>query len=369
MNDNDTYQWARSAHGPVCNRDEHVTCYGCGSDMVFVSKHVRLCNGTPYNVRAHYRHKTTNVCSKESVDHIVAKELVKKYLDRFKLYKECKCGARIPIIITGDADVEVSWGAFRLDVGVRTKGEVTGAVEILKTHDVGDEKAKALSDGGLAWVEVYAEDVLKCVETKNVNLCVFRCANMTCEGCMNAIRKRKIRSAREKVEAEWREHMQDVMTREDVVNEARAKYVKLRDAKTNNDEVWSKLSEFVYKSVSDYAQEIGLTQERMSDVKEHTEQLLNGAHVLTCGKYKGCTIDHVESVDRSYLVWLAGYSIGDQGVYKASTQSSKFMSREMCEYAKQCLDGTCYACGDEIPDWETYKWKNLCGRCYYKYRQ
>lgn len=68
-----------------------------------------------------------------------------------------------------------------LDVGFTASGHVTGAVEILHTHHVGEHKCTRMTNAGLKWVEVEAERVLEARAGDPV-YCV-RGSDKVCERC------------------------------------------------------------------------------------------------------------------------------------------------------------------------------------------
>lgn len=137
-----------------------AACYECGDMMTSVVAHKRARDGATYSVRAYFRHKSNAACSGESWQHQAAKHRV--VAEEFGLYLLCKeCGSPVHVGLTGVAQAEQSWESYYLDVGFSQDSTVVGAVEIWHTHAIPDEKARAMTDAKLTWVEVRAENVLR----------------------------------------------------------------------------------------------------------------------------------------------------------------------------------------------------------------
>lgn len=175
--------YAKGPCGPVLAEHEgdKANCYVCKEPVYVKREHKRRRNGIEHTVRAHFCHYPSSTCrgenaGGESADHLAAKDKVVQGAGPFVF--RCRCGTNIPVHIEGTRQLEVRWHDRRLDVGVLCDGVVVGAIEVLHSHAMEDDKVDELTSGGLAWCEVRAKDVfsspVRCV----------RCAVTLCDACI-----------------------------------------------------------------------------------------------------------------------------------------------------------------------------------------
>ena len=158
-------EWAKGPSGPV-QAAEGVTaeCYDCGEAVTAVKEHKRKRDGIEHHVRSFFRHSSDSTCKGESWQHKAAKHRVAT--TAFHFYSSCMhCIQPCKQLIGGTAHEECMWcydgHRHYLDVGFITSGHVTGAVEILHTHQVDEHKRARMTTAGLKWVEVEAERILE----------------------------------------------------------------------------------------------------------------------------------------------------------------------------------------------------------------
>jgi hypothetical protein len=167
-----------------------------------VTSHKRTRNGIKHDVREHFAHNPGSACRGESVEHLAAKDALVKHAHRWKFMIRCNSCTTVKDIDVGGPNfvTERPWSGFFLDVGVEcTDGVVVGAIEVLKTHPVGPEKAAALTAGGLAWCEVRASDVLALVAGSLHSLEATQAAPYTCLRCTDTIAAEQETRARAKI--------------------------------------------------------------------------------------------------------------------------------------------------------------------------
>lgn len=119
----------------------------------------------------HYAHRPEDKCTAnqpETALHLNMKFYIyKQLLQTRKIYTEdsCEgyCGAkRKQVWLEGwdRVDVEFAIDSFRPDIALMSKGKVIGAIEILVTHPVSEQKARYFNDQGFFWIEVRAKETL-----------------------------------------------------------------------------------------------------------------------------------------------------------------------------------------------------------------
>lgn len=156
--------YAHAAHKSL----EPFWCFECKKELV-------LHKGKK---RTHFQHKADphSSCSgggPETEEHQKAKQLLADHLDRWRFIKNCSsCGQR-----TGETTSFSALGGFRAkiessfnvgaeqrrlqpDVTVFHGSEKIAAIEVLKTHAVGDEKRRILSEAGIQVFEVEADQII-----------------------------------------------------------------------------------------------------------------------------------------------------------------------------------------------------------------
>lgn len=202
--DYESSSWALDDEGKLVHA-EHTctgkvfTCLECKGAMARRGKYSRgitRCGvTTSIPVRAHFYHRQGTLdlpsCGGESVEHRAAKLVVAR--DRPKLVFRCTgCEKRFPVHYQDTVQVgteEVPFKGLRLDVGFTDPtGRVAGAVEIYKTHRIGEDKATLLTASDIAWAEVSARAVLAPRERGELDegdrvIEVLRCAIDLCGEC------------------------------------------------------------------------------------------------------------------------------------------------------------------------------------------
>src|SRR5262249_33469976 len=130
-------------------------------------RHVILKLGS---VRAHhYAHRPEDICiasQPETALHINTKfHIYNQLLKAQKLYisEPCTayCGAeRLQLWLQAWVKVEVEYAvsSFRPDVALLSNHRVMGAIEVLVTHSVQEQKAHYFAEANIPWLEVNAEE-------------------------------------------------------------------------------------------------------------------------------------------------------------------------------------------------------------------
>lgn len=206
---------AKGECGPVKAVDSEdakgLVCYVCEEPVHFKRKHKRSRNGISYIVREHFAHNPGSGCngggSLESVEHIAAKDVLVRQASTWKFVGMCSspgCLVQIPVTIVTPGSVlkeELTWGEFRLDVGVcdGSTGETTGAIEVLHTHAFNETKENTMTTKGLAWCEVNASDVLECDGLVGATITCTRIAKTLCESCRSRIESVARQEAKRKI--------------------------------------------------------------------------------------------------------------------------------------------------------------------------
>lgn len=208
-------EYAKGNHGPVCaiNADipSEARCYLCNEKVYVKEQYKRKRNGIEHTVRRHFCHYSkSTLCtgSVETAQHLAAKDALINGDQRF--YFACQCGVHVPIAIEGTRSLEVPWRentwpiekqSRRLDVGIVYKDTdiVVGAIEVVQTHFMEQDKIDELTAAGLAWCEVTAENVLSSRDGHPIR--VFRCAVSMCDTCLE----------REKIEAQTKAELKATM--------------------------------------------------------------------------------------------------------------------------------------------------------------
>lgn len=211
-----TMEYAKGNHGPVCAAGTDIAikprCYLCNEKVYVKEQYKRKRNGIEHSVRRHFCHyskSTSCTGSVETAQHLAAKDAVLQGAGPF--YFACKCGTHVPIVIEGTRCLEVPWRestwpiekqSRRLDVGIVYKDTdiIVGAIEIAQTHFMEQEKIDELTQGGLAWCEVTAENVLSS-SGGGLPIPVSRCAVPMCDTCLE----------REKIEAQTKTELKATM--------------------------------------------------------------------------------------------------------------------------------------------------------------
>ena len=376
-------KWARSCTGPVANCDAlHLTCYGCDQPLSFVKAHQSTRNGIKHHVNSFYRHWTGSRahCSSETLAHKAAKHALQVHKQKWKFSFSCGlCRSLNRIDMSNHdggnrVDQEVSWKQYRLDIGIKQKDNLIGAIEVLVTHASTCAKLCDLTNNNIAWCEVHAHRVLDAVENDTFEIGVAKCAVQICDRCIEREKKRVV----QELDGELMRSVADAtmlqQKRQCIIQEATSQWRGMTPTEFHDDEQkkWILLTQFVQNAVMAKAIELGLCTE---EALAHTDSMLDGKLVLKFGKHKGQTLSFVEEVDWPYLLWLAGYDFGrmdDQGRAARRRPSGKgtiYITNDIETEAKEIVQGLCFNCQDEINDFEKRPWCTWCKMCYAQLRR
>lgn len=134
-------------------------CPSCGGEVIPVKGEI---------MAWHFRHKAESSCTNESVLHATAKGLLVDLLNRggeisVPGYKKYLCGCKDKnthfLCISGNAQPEVYFEGFRLDIAVFKNGKIFCGIEIVVSHPMTDEKKERCS---VPLIEVSGKEVLSC---------------------------------------------------------------------------------------------------------------------------------------------------------------------------------------------------------------
>lgn len=185
-------------------------CYGCEKPVHWVKPFGRTVCGIKHNVQGHFRHnKRAGGCSGgEGLQHKAAKDAILTGTG-WSFYVKCT-GTHKQVTFPGAGSVtsnftipcdreirvdvpqqqkhaELPFQTYFLDVGMLdSSANVVGAVEVFQTSAMKCEKRDALTEAGVAWVEVRAKEVL---DVYSAHGCGGRvqavdCAAMQCDVCV-----------------------------------------------------------------------------------------------------------------------------------------------------------------------------------------
>jgi hypothetical protein len=276
----------------------NITCFACNESLSFVHEHTR--NGNP--VVAHFRHQPNSECKGESVEHKSAKALISKRGNDLKFIAICQCGKRHLHINKWQYEEELTWKQYRLDIGVKDGNNIIGAIEILHTHSIPDEKIQAFNEHDLIWYEVKARDVIEACETENNKVPIVRMKNSLCPQCRYI---------------------------DPVVKER----VTLFSQITNMTEYISPFHNYMLKmrkASEDIIKELNTNEEM---IHSHLASISNQFERLHTGKFKGMSIVTVYVIQPDYVRWIAREGEG------------KGFSQEQLETANRLMKGQCLDCG------------------------
>lgn len=203
---------AKSANGPVLAesiqsaqdggenvRSIKYTCYDCDAELIFRKFHHRTRNGVAFPVRPHFAHASNSSCpgTGESALHKAGKHAAVITAATMQYFFVCgACAREVPITVWEDgmhATEEVVWRrsdlsderVWRLDVAMtRDDAVVVGVVEVKNTHACTEDKLIALTEGGLAWVEVDAHALITAAHG-GCRVQVLKCAFSECHQCID----------------------------------------------------------------------------------------------------------------------------------------------------------------------------------------
>lgn len=432
--------YARTADGPVSASDppafyngKALTCYECGNPLHRKKQHKRKRNGIVYDVREHFAHNPGSSCSgtAESVEHKAAKHVVVKMAKEWRFQGQCSdCRRAIPVEIARpehNLETEVSWmdGKYRLDVAVidPSTAKVVGAVEVLHKHAFDETKAGDMTDGGLAWCEVKASDVLEFQHLEGAVVMCTRVATPWCVECgdkrkrrlekeadarieraLDSLRRQRVqtiqRNAKEAlynkklaeieeatgekmselsrqalltafdndafgpdsflcVDAAVMKHLTPRFSREKATAEAKRHWAKVARQLEAAADKTAASDEFV--RLADLVSQWVVEHGGGVDAADRIDDLAHADHndILTFGKHAGKTIQRAFVDDPGYVVWLAGWTGYRDGDNQPELRRNVGITRHI-DTARKLLEGTCLLChADTGKDW-----KHWCRTCY-----
>jgi hypothetical protein len=293
----------------------NITCFECNEPLSFVSQHTR--NGNP--VVAHFRHQPNSERKGESIEHRVAKSLIVKNHDQFKFIAKCQCGTRHPLILEGQYEEELTWKQYKLDIGVKDGDNLIGAIEILHTHSIPDDKIQTFNENNIIWYEVKAREVINVFETGGSIIPIVRMKNTLCPQCrhIGAVNQERIAlSSRISIMIDEISPFHSYMLRMRKVSEEA-----IRELKINEIELHIRLA-----------------------------SIANQFETLHKGRFKGLSIVSAYVIAPDYVRWIAR-----EGEGKGFTQGQ-------LETAKRIMRGRCLYCAE--PSSETQ-----CSRCHSRQKQ
>lgn len=392
------------------------TCYACGNYIFPRRKHKRRRGSNEFDVRACFSHLPRTKCSgNESVEHLAAKDAL--CLGKHTFSVSCqRCHADMtyqPWKAPHAEDsirfaTEIPLENKRLDVAVVLGPIVLGAIEVLVTHPVDQEKINVFTRLEIPWCEVKAVDVLAASSPGEVR-CV-RAALTHCDECMDAIRKEFLETRIHKITEEatrqaqrniekriFTEHMNSLcISPEDQeklwewrwfdINKGffdtlQPATVRALGGPTNLDAAVAQAEErwrFYVKRLNAVFAEIPVNEladrlvfariaSKLGDLfPEPTDtatawDLIGNSYpegVLDFGKHKGLPISYVWEIDKSYIRWLAGYT--GHFFDKRPEEHTKIDHPLYKKQAREYLQGHCYKCFKELEE----EWHTRCRKCY-----
>lgn len=189
------------------NGEKDLTCYECGGALSYKRGHNRTKkeDGVTYPVRAHFFHRGESTCSGESVQHLLAKDIVANQT-RFDFYHQCvTCNQESLVMFgidIGITKMEYRWRdpnntLFFPDVAcLNESGKIQGAIEIHHTHPIPTEKIQAFNNAHITWVEVDAAHIIEQFEAKKTVALVQRCSFKAGNQCGVCEEKEKAKNER-----------------------------------------------------------------------------------------------------------------------------------------------------------------------------
>lgn len=350
-------KWASLPNGNVISPNAYevlkdrpsLKCVVCEENVHFRKNHKRCRNGIQRPVQSHFVHNSSSAHSGESVEHMAAKKAIVNAANPIFHFKCVDCDSYVHIHISGTPQEEVIFGNYRLDVGyVDRDNKVVGAVEIYKTHRIGREKEKCLTESNIAWCEVSAEEVLNKTQQKNCAIDVMQCAvsDARCVECVH-----KIELERKKAEA--------FAAKKEARNAMKAKsFVTHWENATN-------MSDMEHYELCEKL--CVLLKERYditTKVEDVEDRLLEPEGTLTFGKFCGRHIRQLMcdgEEKKKYVRWVAGYTGRRVGKRPQENDSlTKGVTLKIRSIARNYLEGLCLMCFVDTDE----DWKQWCRRCY-----
>lgn len=291
--------------------------------------------------------------------------------------------------------------------------EILGAIEVLVTHAIDQEKVDMFCRLQLPWCEVKAVDVL----AGAANVRCVRAALTHCAECIDTIRHEVLETRLKKVTDEasrrarnaieqrvftermtelgiapedqarlWEvreEHMRPFI-RENLLETLQPATLRALEAAVNVDEAIARAEDqwrLYVKRLHDVFEEIPVAElgerivlwrvsSKLAEMfpepaeREAARDLIGNAYpegVLDFGKYKGYTVPHVWDIDRSYVRWLAGYT-GQFSEDRRPEEHSRMDNKphRFRDQARDYLRGHCFLCFADLE----VEWHTRCRKCF-----
>jgi len=193
------------AHLPRNQRPD-ASCPACQRPIIF-----KLGN---YRVH-HYAHRPEDVCAAnqpETALHLNTKFYIyKQLLQARTVYIEESCArycgekrTQVWLEKWDSVNVEFTVDSFRPDIALLSEGKVIGAIEVLVSHSVSEQKAQYFADQRISWLEVQANETLYEGDntwTPEKPLAFYHCypqfEHWICESCSKIEEKQRVQRAYE----------------------------------------------------------------------------------------------------------------------------------------------------------------------------
>jgi len=371
----DVVAFAKTASGPVfCDPGSTLTsCYGCGHELSWVKPFERKLNGILHPVKGHFRHKKRVPgpgCDGETREHKAAKDAIAKGCDweYFVPCADCRTEIEVEVVAPRgkppEAKVECPFRDYVLDVGYRADDGVVGAVEIMQTHAIPEDKANELTGSGIAWVEVSATEVLDAFKNRRSRLRGLRCAVLKCGACVEKdIEKERLSAlAKQRADAEAQRRVRAALKNEGLYTHM-----------SQEDQIDASLGTFWKGIVASAAATLdpgelesltrslaGATNKVAADNDQI--ELERCSKVILFGKYTGRRVVDVFKEDPAYTRFLADYSGFRDGTKPkpSNHEYSCSVPTMVKKEARALLKGHCLLCFEDTGA----GWKHWCGDCF-----
>lgn len=179
--------FALNSNQKVCRPDtapkgEKYFCPGCGEEVILRRGEVKI---------AHFAHKSGTNCTKESILHKTAKNLIIDTItndrENVRIKRHCAiCGAEHyqslpPDIVSAVPERRLESG-FIADVGLLDSSKVRAAIEVHVTHFVDERKENEI---GIPFIEVEGEDITE--DAKNLKPIKDNLKEYICRNCQDEL--------------------------------------------------------------------------------------------------------------------------------------------------------------------------------------
>jgi len=283
------------------------------------------------------------------------------------------------VYVEGRRALEVAWGTYRLDVGVTSPdGVVTGAIEVLHTHAIGSGKALALTEGGLAWCEARAIDILAAA----TRVVCTQAAESRCEACVAKEKERiqrlvdaahlqkstlALRCGLDQMGIDLTPHERHVICSRqelrlsdftygtllalvgedapDIRTTINMRVAQLKRLCKGNPHEWAEMR--VNADVARVLEENGYTMDNLPE------------NPVAFGKYQGMSLDQIWEIDKQYIRYLAMWT-GALGECGKNPMELRHNFPNHKSEARALLEGVCLRCFEST----THDWQKFCGSCF-----